>query len=535
MKKKAVKVFEVIIFFTFSIAALNAQDNTVGLINKTSEVYEGYTLFSPASNTSVYLIDTDGRIVNQWESEHRVGHAVYLQEDGSLYRENKADGGGIEKFNWDGDLLWSYFNSNEKAKAHHDFQVLPNGNILLLLWEEYDKEQSIANGRNPESLTEDKLWPEMVLEIEPTGSEGANVVWEWHSWDHMVQDFDDTKLNYAVIADNPGKIDLNYFEGDKTGADWQHANSLSYNADLDQIMISVLNFDEIWIIDHNTTIEEAKGDRGDLLYRWGNPVTYGAGTTDDAQLFGQHNAYWIEEDLPDAGKIMIFNNGRDRPAGAYSSVVKISPIILGDGSYEKANNDSFLPATFDFEYTAEVPTDFYSWYISGAQQLPNGNILIDDGAHGTFFEITASGSEVWRYVSPVSASGILEQGEEPINIATGNPNNGVFRATKYGLDFEGFIGRDLTPEDYIETYPILAVDDTYSITKSIFPNPASDVLNIHTTTFNNHVQLLNMSGQIVLDKIFNTDVIQLKVEHLSRGIYQAIINNRSVGKIALTN
>lgn len=543
MSRKKYKISILFLFFALSIITLKGQENTVGLINQTSAAYDGYTLFSPAGNKLAYLVDNDGKIVNQWESEYLPGNAVYLQEDGTLYRAGRASGmnfrvgggGGIlERFNWEGDLIWSYLNSSDESRAHHDFQVLPNGNILLLVWEEYDLGESIANGRNPEKLSEDKLWPEVVLEIEPTGSEGANIVWEWHSWDHLVQDFDASKLNFGVVADNPGKIDLNYVEGDKIYADWHHANSISYNADLDQIMISVLNFDEVWIIDHNTTTEEAKGDKGDLLYRWGNPLTYGAGTAMDQKLFGQHNAHWIEEGLPDAGKIMIFNNGVDRPEGAYTSVVKINPTVLTDGTYQK-ENDRFLPASFDFEYTARVPTDFYSWYISGAQQLPNGNILIDDGAHGNFFEITAFGVEVWRYINPVTATGILAQGDLPINAEDERPNNGVFRALKYNKDFPAFEGKTLIPGEFVETYPILSLDDPFSIISSVYPNPATNILNIHSATQNNRVQLISMTGQIVLDKTYTTDNIELQVSQLNRGVYQALLNNKSIGRIILSH
>ncbi|MGC8644373.1 MAG: hypothetical protein ACP5XB_31305, partial [Isosphaeraceae bacterium] len=60
--------------------------------------------------------------------------------------------------------------------------------------------------------------------------------------------------------------------------------------ELDQILLSVHSFSEIWIIDHGTTTAEAathKGGRsgkgGDLLYRWGNPQAYRAGTAADQQ------------------------------------------------------------------------------------------------------------------------------------------------------------------------------------------------------------------------------------------------------------
>jgi hypothetical protein len=81
-------------------------------------------------------------------------------------------------------------------------------------------------------------------------------------------------------------------------------NSVSYNAKLDQILISVRSFNEFWIIDHSVTTKEAAGHTGgrsgkggDLLYRWGNPSAYRAGKTSDQKLFAQHDAHWIPEGL----------------------------------------------------------------------------------------------------------------------------------------------------------------------------------------------------------------------------------------------
>ena len=90
--------------------------------------------------------------------------------------------------------------------------------------------------------------------------------------------------------------------------DWLHINAVAYNAELDQIMLSVFEFSEIWVIDHSTTTAEAAGHEGgkygkggDLLYRWGNPRAYRAGTVKDQKLFGQHNAHWIAKGFPARG------------------------------------------------------------------------------------------------------------------------------------------------------------------------------------------------------------------------------------------
>ena len=65
-------------------------------------------------------------------------------------------------------------------------------------------------------------------------------------------------------------------------------------------MLNSRNWCEFYIIDHGTTSEEAAGPAGDLLYRWGNPQTYGRGDDEDKVFYQQHDAHWILEEGPAA-------------------------------------------------------------------------------------------------------------------------------------------------------------------------------------------------------------------------------------------
>ncbi len=204
-------------------------------------------------------------------------------------------------------------------------------------------------------------------------------------------------------------IDLNYAR--RGMVDWLHVNGIDYHPKLDQIVLSVHHFSEIWIIDHSTTTAEAAGHRGgrsgkggDLLYRWGNPVTYRMGTFRDQRLFAQHDARWIEPGQPGEGNIMIFNNGQRRADGSYSSVDEITTPINPKGGYEKGA-DAFGPVKSAWSYTAPNKSDFFSTNISGAHRLSNGNTMICSGAPGILFEVTANGEKVWEYVNPFSRTG----------------------------------------------------------------------------------------------------------------------------------
>ena len=230
-------------------------------------------------------------------------------------------------------------------------------------------------------------------------------------------------------------MNLNYDTGLYDG-DWLHANSLHYNAELDQILMSMHRLGEFWVIDHNTTTEEAAGPAGDILYRWGNPTVYSRNAdANDRVLYGQHDARWIPEGSPGAGNILVFNNGRDRPEGAYTTVEEITPPVLIDGTYELDSSGIYGPAASQIVYIADVPTDFYAPFISGAERLPNGNTIICSGPWGEFFEITSSGETVWFYHNPDTSTGVLSQGELPVMQGGLSTNNRTFRSSRVRVGF----------------------------------------------------------------------------------------------------
>ena len=380
------------------------------------EAFNGYTLFSPEYSTMTYLMDKQGNIAHSWESQFIQGLGLSLLENGNLLRTvllydnpvfiSGGVTGGVELFDWNGTRLWQYNYSTTMHCLHHSFEVLPNGNILLVGWEFKSAAEAIAAGRDPSSLPLSELWPDHVIEVEPTGSTEGTIVWEWHIWDHLIQDFDPTKENYGVVKEHPELLDINYGieDANKIRADWNHINSIDYNKQFDQIVLSARHQNEIWIIDHSTTTPQAAGHTGgrsgkggDLLYRYGNPKTYEAGDVTDQRFFGQHDAQWISEGYPGAGHLLVFNNGEGRPQGQYSTVEELLLPVDENGSYYLEPNASYGPDEPVWTYTAENPYDFFAGYLSSTQRLPNGNTLICDGDHGIFFEVTVEKKTVWIY------------------------------------------------------------------------------------------------------------------------------------------
>jgi Arylsulfotransferase (ASST) len=419
----------------------------LGLVVNEPRALQGYTVLAPIMSRKTYLLDMQGRVVRTWESESSSALSTYLLENGHLLRHAKLSqqvfgdgpgaGGHIQEFTWEGELVWDFKLASARQLPHHDICRMPNGNILMIVWEKKSAQEAVAAGRRPETVGKGSLLPDCIFEVQPAGKTGGKIVWEWHVWDHLIQDHDQTKANFGDVAAHPELIDINFGEGtmasivakkeelDKlraigyvdsasTGrkpapvrADWLHTNAVSYNADLDQIMLSSPEFNEIWIIDHSTTEAEAAGHAGgrsgkggDLLYRWGNPRAYRAGTVKDQKLFYQHNAQWIPPGFPGEGHLLVFNNGRRRPGGAHSSVDELILPVTADGHYEYKPGTAYGPDKPVWSYAAPKKADFYAEFISGTHRLPNGNTFICVGPSGTLFEVTPAKEIVWKYLNP---------------------------------------------------------------------------------------------------------------------------------------
>lgn len=505
--------------------------NTVGIIQNSTESFDGYTLFTQQKKT--YLINNCGEVTNEWTSNYDPGNAVYLLENGNLLRAAKTDntsivfggvGGRVELFNWDGSLIWAHNFSSDSIRQHHDIYPMPNGNILVLIVEVLNAQEAISLGRDPNTLPENKLYNEHILEVQPLNTDDINVVWEWHFKDHLIQEFDNTKSNYGIVSQNPQRLDINYLGNSNGNANWLHINSMQYNEELDQIVLSSRLMSEFYIIDHSTTTDQAASSSGgiynkggDFLYRWGNPQTYQQGASADQKLFGQHYPHFIPQGFPNAGKIIVFNNGWMRTP-SYSQVCIINPSQSAPGVYDLNSNSAYGPETEDYVYIdQDFPSDFFSHFLSGAQQLPNGNILICEGSTGTIFEVTPNSETVWEYISPVGTNGILNQGADPNSIG-----NTLFRAIRYSSNYPAFQGRDLTPGLPIENNPnlnnceLLSIPSVVQAEIKIYPNPVINKLRIKSKLPFNSIEIFSVLGNKVLSSQ-NSESINL--EALSPGIY----------------
>ncbi|MBK8657845.1 MAG: aryl-sulfate sulfotransferase [Bacteroidetes bacterium] len=511
--------------------------NTVGLTQYTTGNANGYVLFSPMTSTETYLIDKCGEKVHEWNtSAYKPALSSFLLQDGTLLRTGQLDnpvfdeggsGGLIERFDWNGALLWSYSVSDTNNCQHHDIMPLPNGNVLCIVWDRKSKQEAVLNGKDS-TYNQSHLWSEKIIELQPIGTDSAIVVWEWKLWDHLVQSYDNTKPNYGVVSAHPELVNINYFPGAGNSPDWIHLNSIDYNPVLDQILVSSHTFSEVWIIDHSTTTAEAAahsggnaGKGGDILYRWGNPQAYQRGNPSTKVFFSQHHATWIPQGYPNEGKIMVFNNGLNR-SGTYSSIDMIEPPLNVSNTYDVPVSTAFLPTNLFWTYTASTPSDFYSSNISGVYPLSNGSFMVTNGTKGLFFEIDSNKQMQWSYVNPVANTGIVSQG----NTASGNL---VFRCNFYESNYQGFTGHTLIPQGEIELNPTVpsicdnlpnAVETfTNGNTISIYPNPFSNQLMLQCLTNENFTfTLYDMQGQRILQQTYSNSTT-LNTSQLADGLY----------------
>ncbi len=365
-------------------------------------------------------------------------------------------------------MLWEFHLASDLNYYHHYIEPLPNGNILMIAWEAKTKQEVLDAGRRPDYASDKGLWPEAILEVEPLRPYGARVIWQWHVWDHLIQDTNPQLPNYGVIREHPERVDINAdiprvdnAQPDakkneeqqaadrrrRERTDWLHFNGVDYHAEHDQIVVSSPSLSEIWIIDHSTTTEEAAGSSGgragrggDLLYRWGNPQSYSAGMAADQRLFHQHDPQWIPAGFSGEGHITIFNNGVERSGGEnYSTVVEIETPLQADGTYKREDGKPFLPLDPCWQYNPSKEARFFANFISGAHRLANGNTLICSGPDGRVLEVRPDGTVVWEYRNPFASLNDNGKFDER--------SFSLFRATRIPPEHPALRGKTLAPLD----------------------------------------------------------------------------------------
>jgi hypothetical protein len=369
-------------------SACNNDDSDTDDSDDTTEIDTStYALVIDQTGQGADIIDHDANIIFSWDFKDSIGNDANLLDDGSMVvclKDSDAAitfggyGGVFQKINADQTTDWEVSYSTDEQTAHHDVEYLSNGNIIFIVWEELLSSDAIALGF---SGSQD-IYPEAIVEMNP---ETEEIIWEWHATDHLIQDYDSSKLNYGTVQDNPNKIDINYNSSQENG-DIMHANGITVDETNDIIYLTINNYSEIWVIDHSTTTAEASTNSGgnynlggDLVYRFGNPLTYD--NVGDVTLNDVHYP-----NLLDTGNMLVFSNNIYDNQSAVFEYDLNPPYELNSGE----DNEPELVWSF-------TDSELYSAGLGGAVRTPNGNTLIAEGRDGTVWEVSDSGEVLWKY------------------------------------------------------------------------------------------------------------------------------------------
>lgn len=341
--------------------------------------------------TTAYLVNREGEKLFIWNFPYNLGNDLELLPNGNVLGMFKSADPQITFGGWgglvkiiapDGSVVWEYDVHSENFIGHHDVEMLPNGNVLILLWEKItaaEAQQSAAN-------TDVDVFTEKLIEVDPDTDE---VVWEWRSWDHFIQDVDSNLSNFGSVSENPQRININY--RDEVHGAFMHANGIDYDSEKDVIYISINLYSEVWVIDHSTTTEEATSTSGgnfnkggDLLYRFGNPSAYN-NSMGEIRFDKNHFPNLLENGEIGEGNMLVYANGI---SAGQSTVYELQ---LPEVFALVPNQDNEPLVIWSF-----TDPNMFSDKLSGAVRLSNGNTLICEGDFG-YWEITPNGDIAWQY------------------------------------------------------------------------------------------------------------------------------------------
>jgi hypothetical protein len=405
------------------------------------------------------------------------------------------------------------------------------------------------------------MWPDKIVEVQPTGTTTGTIVWEWHAWDHLVQNVSATSANYQTsIVNHPELLNINF----NPQKEWMHMNGIDYNPMLDQITFSCHNLSEMFVIDHSTTTAEAashsggnSGKGGDILYRWGHPAVYSASGTQILNVV--HDAHWIPEGSPNAGYLVGFNN--QGISSSSSCIDQFLPPYNGY-NYSLTPGSAYTPST----YAARQAVGGYSSNMGNSLQLPNGNMLVCIATAGIIKEFGPTGTLLWSK----TATGTVAQAQryDTCYVAYAAPaipviteSSGTLTstvATTYQWYMNGYLVSGETNQTYTPTESgiyIVRITDAngcvyeystgyhYTLTATsiseaaknnlvtIFPNPSSGIFNFDDAAIRNgnyEVRVYDAVGKLIISQ---KDQSGIDLSNYTNGIYFINITSPLIGSI----
>jgi hypothetical protein len=306
----------------------------------------GYNFYTSGHAPEAFLMDNAGNVLHRWRRDFldvwpdaprrwlRSGGAfwrrAHLFENGDILAI--FEGVGIIKLDKDSNLLWARSN-----RAHHDLQVMPNGDIYVLT----RKAEMV-----PRIDPDEPVLHDFISVLDPDGNEKRRIsVLEAlersefrDQWDPAVRMDGDLFHTNTLSVLGPGFAESMpaFREGN--------------------VLLSLLVPDLLAAVDL---------DSGRVVW-----VARGA-------FRKQHDPKLLPN-----GRLLLFDN---RGALPHSRVLELDPGSPDDPKWQFAGSE-------------RVP--FFSKTCGTAERLANGNTLITESDGGRAFEVTSEKEIVWEFYNP---------------------------------------------------------------------------------------------------------------------------------------
>jgi hypothetical protein len=315
-----------------------------------------------------FLIELDKASGQLTKAQQMLSSAAMFQpESDGRYSYNIVDkegiaGAGIEVTHYVTDdelnILAKYdLDDLEGGDADlHDFELLDNGNAMLLAYRKREADLSEFGGP-----ADGLVWDTVIAERSPDGE----TVWVWDGAEHMdLADVPEAEAEAELVLEPPRV------------ADYAHPNSLEITDDGD-VLVSIRHYDCTYRIDR---------DSGDIVWTFGGPeCAQNDFQISDDPFDGPSHQHDVT--LTDDGNLLIFDNGNLREGDQ-----QISRVV------EYAIDEDAMTAELVWSYD----DDRYTSIMGSAERLDNGNTLISWGelTSPSISEVTADGTEVFSVALP---------------------------------------------------------------------------------------------------------------------------------------
>ncbi|MAX06728.1 MAG: aryl-sulfate sulfotransferase [Pseudohongiellaceae bacterium] len=412
-------------------------------IYKPDKTWNGYTIIDAADGQGTVLLDMNGNELRRWPELDGMGPFRILPGGyimgGDVRRNPYQESVVLKQLDWDGNEVWRYDRAEETAvpsqsiesgeakeddkvwasRQHHDWQregdhigyyspttaPLTSSGKTMVLAHKNVYAPAVSNMR---------LEDDYIYEVDWEG----NVLWEWLASDHIDEFGFSEDARNAIFRSTE-------FDEDRQSADWLHINSANYLGPNKWYKAGDERFhpDHIMISSRTANIIAIIARDGSITWRLGPDYSIDQKLNEIGQIIGQHNPHLIPEGLPGAGNLLVFDNGGTAGYG-FSNPAAPDGVnsMTRDSSRVLEINPSTLEVVWEYTKTGTQRFQFYSWYVSNAQRLPNGNTMVNEGMNGRVFELTPEEEIVWEYVSPFFSD-------------TDPPSHRIYRAYRLPYDW----------------------------------------------------------------------------------------------------